>query len=276
MGERSGLCHGPGCGKQIFDWSPSQDFCTDACQLRWNADANGSPAGVVHSDGLYFIVTDPQGITDDSGVWQDIVRRHSWLYMHPTDARIRPRPDWPDPNVAAGEPREGPYPWARDYPGEFRHHDYQPPRDGWPGGDRFGWKRERVFTTRTFTDAERELAERWGVSLPVMDWQVRETWWDLPNRNLVRLATTPSVSFFDVDSPFGGTFSQEHHAARRYASARWERDPLADVRRRILNGEQPPTGEVETGGEALSRGIHEHHVHIDVRTKAPWWRRWFR
>jgi hypothetical protein len=32
---RSGLCHGPDCQAKITDESQSEDFCSPACQARW-------------------------------------------------------------------------------------------------------------------------------------------------------------------------------------------------------------------------------------------------
>lgn len=34
---RSGLCHGPGCQEKITEKSESEDFCSQACQARWQA-----------------------------------------------------------------------------------------------------------------------------------------------------------------------------------------------------------------------------------------------
>lgn len=42
--QRSGLCHGPDCQAKITDGSGSDDFCSQACQARWQAALVGVPA----------------------------------------------------------------------------------------------------------------------------------------------------------------------------------------------------------------------------------------
>jgi hypothetical protein len=41
---RSCLCHGPNCTAKITDEAPSDDFCSQACQARWQAAYVGAQA----------------------------------------------------------------------------------------------------------------------------------------------------------------------------------------------------------------------------------------
>lgn len=143
-------------------------------------------------------------------------------------------------DMEAIDEREGPYPWAREIRGEFPHHDYQPPRDGWPGGDRFGFQHQREYTARNYAPGEHALAEEWSVALPAMDWLITETWWDLPSAHFTRVEGLAERGLSMAEFLGGvGELRQVVYTARRYVARRWEHDPLADIRRRARQGEGP-------------------------------------
>lgn len=124
--------------------------------------------------------------------------------------------------------------WSRQQRSEeFRLHDHMPAQNDWPGGNRYGYTREVIWSPRTWSEADRLLAARWRVVLPDVDERVVELWWDMPRRHTVSLVTSPvEVSFFEPVDPIAEVeFRQEVRAARRYGSSRWLIDPLAWARR---------------------------------------------
>jgi hypothetical protein len=95
---RSYLCHGPDCTAKITDESPSDDFCSQACQARWQAAYVGVPAdgGLLREGGglVYTLSTGSGGWTplatpDPALGWVEVGRadvgtKHEMLHgCHP-------------------------------------------------------------------------------------------------------------------------------------------------------------------------------------------------
>lgn len=103
---------------------------------------------------------------------------------------------------------------------EFPYHDELPAAGPWPGGKRYGYQVERLFKLRAWSDADRERAHAEGVTLPEMDTEIIESWWDGPARYWVTL----EPATIDFDDP-GATITHRTHTAQRWVYRTWQYVP---------------------------------------------------
>jgi hypothetical protein len=114
---------------------------------------------------------------------------------------------------------------------DFPFHDHQPARDDWPGGDRYGFTRERVFV-RPWTSEERMTASKWKITLPRDGmFDVLELWWDQPYRQRVYLKTQ-KINLLDTERDWQGPAYEQYVVNARRFGWRYPAFDLDDAVRR--------------------------------------------
>lgn len=109
-------------------------------------------------------------------------------------------------------------------------YDDLPASGAWPGGARYGYTRRRVFINRPWSAAHVTLAEQLGIKLPFVDYQYRETWWNLPLDHWVDVPELGPTYWIENGALVAVTPHLRLHHAKKYANVWWEKpDPLAHV-----------------------------------------------
>lgn len=92
---------------------------------------------------------------------------------------------------------------------------YAPPRDGWPGGIRYGVRTERQLVGHGWSQEARAIAADHQITLPEVRWRVFEWWWDQPVSDRVEVVAEGGEGLHR-------TFTQRHITARKYGRSWWD------------------------------------------------------
>lgn len=114
---------------------------------------------------------------------------------------------------------------------EYRYHDEYPARGDWPGGKRYGYTVQRGLMPRTWSDSDLERAHGLGITLPTMDLETYESWYDQSAPVITEVVTDGLPDSYSLQRSgsswldYTGTFSQRTVMARRYAFRSWAYQP---------------------------------------------------
>lgn len=99
---------------------------------------------------------------------------------------------------------------------EYPFHDELPAQGAWTGGKRYGYRVERTYLPRDWSDLDRNRAYALGITLPAMDLQTYETWFDQPFD-----VTTQLIAVTTSDDWLESTYGQRTVTAKRWSFTTW-------------------------------------------------------